>query len=247
MNLSGKVAIITGASSGIGEATARKLAGEGAKVVLAARRTDRLKELKEEIEKKGGQALVVATDVTQRDAVKNLVSQTKATFGPADILVNNAGLMPLSYMKNIHVDEWMTMVDVNLKGVLLCLAETLPDMIERKSGHIINISSTAGREVMMGSAVYSATKFAVRALSDGLRQELAPKQGIRVTCIEPGAVETELTETITDDELMEDMKSFFDNIDFLDAEDIANAIYYAISQPDGVHVNELQVRPTSQG
>ena len=247
MNLSGKVAIITGASSGIGEATARKLAGEGAKVVLAARRTDRLKELKEEIEKKGGQALVVATDVTQRDAVKNLVSQTKATFGPADILVNNAGLMPLSYMKNIHVEEWMTMVDVNIKGVLLCLAETLPDMLERKSGHIINISSTAGREVMMGSAVYSATKFAVRALSDGLRQELAPKQGIRVTCIEPGAVETELTETITDDELMEDMKSFFDNIDFLDAEDIANAIYYAISQPDGVHVNELQVRPTSQG
>ena len=139
------------------------------------------------------------------------------------------------------------MVDVNIKGVLLCLAETLPDMLERKSGHIINISSTAGREVMMGSAVYSATKFAVRALSDGLRQELAPKQGIRVTCIEPGAVETELTETITDDELMEDMKSFFDNIDFLDAEDIANAIYYAISQPDGVHVNELQVRPTSQG
>ena len=247
MNLSGKVAIITGASSGIGEATARKLAAEGAKVVLAARRTDRLKELKGDIEKNGGEALVVETDVTQRDAVKNLVSQTKSTFGPADILVNNAGLMPLSYMKNIHVDEWMTMVDVNVKGVLLCLAETLPDMIDRKSGHIINISSTAGREVMMGSAVYSATKFAVRALSDGLRQELAPKHGIRVTCIEPGATETELTETITDDELMEDMKSFFDNIDFLGSEDIANAIYYAISQPDGVHVNELQVRPTSQG
>ena len=247
MNLSGKTAIITGASSGIGEATARKLAAAGANVVLAARRTDRLQELKQEIEDQGGKALVVATDVTDRDAVKNLVDQTKESFGPADILVNNAGLMPLSYMKNIHVDEWMTMVDVNVKGVLLCLAETLPDMIDRKSGHIINISSTAGREVMMGSAVYSATKFAVRALSDGLRQELAPKHGIRVTCIEPGATETELTETITDDELMEDMKDFFGNIDFLAAEDIANAIHYAISQPDGVHVNELQVRPTSQG
>ena len=247
MNLNGKVAIITGASSGIGEATAKKLAGEGAKVVLAARRTDRLEELKSEIAKAGGSALVVETDVTKRDAVKNLVKQAKDTYGPVDILVNNAGLMPLSYMKNLHVDEWLTMVDVNINGVLLCLAETLPDMTERKQGHIINISSVAGREVMNGSAVYSATKFAVRALSDGLRQELAPKHNIRVTCIEPGAVETELTDTITDKELMEDLKGFFDNIEMLDSEDIANAIHYAITQPDGVHINELQVRPTSQG
>ena len=247
MDLSGKTAVITGASSGIGEATARKLAAAGTNVVLAARRTDELEKLKQAIEKDGGKALVVSTDVTQPDAVKKLVQRTHETFGPVDILVNNAGLMPLSYMKNLHVDEWMTMVDVNIKGVLLCLAEVLPDMLKQKGGHIINISSTAGREVMMGSAVYSATKFAVRALSDGLRQELAPKHGIRVTCIEPGATETELTETITDDELMEDMKSFFENIDFLAAEDIANAIAYAISQPDGVHVNELQVRPTSQG
>ncbi|WP_116125391.1 SDR family oxidoreductase [Lewinella sp. IMCC34183] len=247
MNLSGKTAIITGASSGIGEATAKKLAADGAYVVLAARRTERLEELKSDIEKAGGKALVVETDVTDRDAVKNLVKQAKSNFGPVDILVNNAGLMPLSYMKNLHVDEWMTMVDVNLKGVLLCLAEVLPDMTERKSGHIINISSVAGREVMAGSAVYSATKFAVRALSDGLRQELAPKHNIRVTCIEPGAVETELTETITDKELMEDLKGFFDNIEMLDSEDIANAIHYTITQPDGVHINELQVRPTTQG
>ena len=247
MDLAGKVAIITGASSGIGEATARKLAEAGAKVVLAARRADRLEDLQRDIEQSGGQALVVATDVTDRDQVKQLVQQARDTFGPIDILVNNAGLMPLSYMKNLHVDEWLKMVDVNINGVLLCLAEVLPDMTERKSGHIINVSSTAGREVMMGSAVYSATKFAVRALSDGLRQELAPKFGIRVTCIEPGAVETELTETITDDELMKDVQEMFGQIDFLDKQDIANAIYYALSQPDGVHVNELQVRPTSQG
>ncbi len=247
MNLSNKVAIITGASSGIGEATAKKLAAEGTRVVLAARRTDRLNEIKADIERAGGQALVVATDVTKREDVKNLVKQAKDTFGPVDILVNNAGLMPLSYMKNLHVDEWLTMVDVNINGVLLCLAETLPDMTERKSGHIINISSVAGREVMNGSAVYSATKFAVRALSDGLRQELAPKFGIRVTCIEPGAVETELTETITDKELMNDLKGFFDNIEMLSSDDIANAIHYAVTQPDGVHINELQVRPTTQG
>lgn len=247
MKLSGKTVIITGASSGIGEATARKLAAEGAKVVLAARRKDRLNELKEAIEKAGGTALVVETDVTKRDDVKRLARLTKEHFGPCDILINNAGLMPLSYMKNMHVEEWLTMVDVNINGVLLCLAETLPEMVERKSGHIINISSVAGREVMQGSAVYSATKFAVRALSDGLRQELAPKHNIRITCIEPGAVETELTETITDKELMEDLKPFFENMKFLDSEDIANAIHYAIVQPDNVHINELQIRPTSQG
>ncbi len=247
MDLSGKVAIITGASSGIGEATAKKFAADGAKVVLAARRADRLEDLKKEIEKSGGQALVVETDVTKPNDVKKLVKRTKETFGPCDILVNNAGIMPLSYMKNMKVDEWLKMVDVNINGVLHCLAETLPDMVDRKSGHIINISSVAGREVMMGSAVYSATKFAVRALSDGLRQELAPKHNIRVTCIEPGAVETELTDTITDQELMNDLKGFFDTMVPLNSEDIANAIYYVVTQPDGVHVNELQVRPTSQG
>jgi hypothetical protein len=247
MKLEGKVAIITGASSGIGKATAKKLAGAGARVVLAARRKNELEKIKADIEKGGGEALVVETDVTNRDDVKKLARATKDKFGPCDVLVNNAGIMPLSYMKNMHVDEWLKMVDVNVNGVLHCLAETLPDMVERKSGHIINISSVAGREVMMGSAVYSATKFAVRALSDGLRQELAPQHNIRVTCIEPGAVATELTETITDDELMKDVQEMFGKMDFLDSEDIANAIHYAISQPDGVHVNELQVRPTSQG
>lgn len=155
--------------------------------------------------------------------------------------------MPLGYMKNVHVEEWLTMVDVDINGVLLCLAETLPDMVERKGGHIINISSITGREVMQGSAVYSATKFAMRALSDGLRQELAPKHNIRVTCIEPGGVETELTSTITDDELMKDLQPMLADMKFLASEGIANAIYYALTQPEGVHVNELQVRPMSQG
>ncbi len=247
MKLKDKVAIITGASSGIGEATALRLAGDGAKVVLTARRKEKLKELEKKITDSGGSALVVEADVTNRDDIKKLAKQTKETFGPCDILVNNAGIMPLSYMKNMHVDEWLKMVDVNINGVLYCLAEIMPDMIERKSGHIINISSVAGREVMPGGAVYSATKFGVRALSDGLRSELSPSHNIRVTCIEPGAVATELTESITDDELMDDFKDQFGKLEFLDSDDIANAIYYALTQGENVNVNEMQVRPVSQG
>lgn len=247
MDLKDKVAIITGASSGIGRATALMLAWDGAKVVLTARRKEKLEELKKEISDKGGSALVVEADVTKRDDIKNLAKQTKDTFGACDVLVNNAGIMPLSYMKNMHVDEWLKMVDVNINGVLYCLAEILPDMVERKSGHIVNISSVAGREVMPGSAVYSATKFGVRALSDGMRKELSPKHNIRITCIEPGAVETELTETITDEELMNDFKNKMGDLDFLDSDDIARAIHYAVTQGDNVHVNELQIRPVSQG
>lgn len=247
MKLKDKVAIITGASSGIGEATALRLAGDGAKVVLTARRKEKLKELEKKITDSGGSALVVEADVTKRDDIKKLAKQTKETFGPCDILVNNAGIMPLSYMKNMHVDEWLKMVDVNINGVLYCLAEIMPDMIERKIGHIINISSVAGREVMPGGAVYSATKFGVRALSDGLRSELSPSHNIRVTCIEPGAVATELTESITDDELMDDFKDQFGKLEFLDSDDIANAIYYALTQGENVNVNEMQVRPVSQG
>lgn len=247
MKLKGKVAVITGASSGIGRAIAKKLAGAGVKVVLAARREKKLKKLKKEIKKAGGNALIVETDVTKRDDVKNLWTQTEKAYGTCDILVNNAGIMPLSYMKNFHTDEWLKMIDVNLNGVLYCLAEIMPAMIEQRSGHIVNISSTAGREVIKGSAVYSATKFGVRALSDGLRTELSPEFGIAVTCIEPGAVETELLESITDDELMEDMEDFFGEMEFLDAEDIAEAVHYAVSQGKKVNVSELQVRPKDQG
>ena len=247
MDLKSKVAIITGASSGIGRATALKLAKDGAKVVITARRKEKLEKLKKEISDNGGTALVVEADVTKREDVKNMAKQAKDAFGPCDILVNNAGIMPLSYMKNMHVDEWLKMVDVNINGVLYCLAEILPDMVDRKSGHIINISSVAGREVMPGSAVYSATKFAVRALSDGMRKELSPGHNIRITCIEPGAVETELTESTTDEELMKDFKNKMGDLDFLDSDDIAKAIHYALIQGDNVHVNELQIRPVSQG
>ena len=229
--LDDKVAIVTGASSGIGEATARALAAEGVAVTLAARRKERLEALKEEIEKDGGRALVVETDVTSRADVRRLADETKAAFGRIDILVNNAGLMPLSYVKNLHVDEWERMVDVNVKGVLFCTAAALPAMLEGGGGHVVNVSSVAGRRAFVGGAVYCATKFAVRAFSDGLRLELAPEHHIRVTTIEPGAVATELTETITDEELMEATKGRFESMQILDAEDIARSVLHAVTAP----------------
>jgi len=246
MSLQGKVAIVTGASSGIGEATALMLAQEGAKVVIAARRLERLNELKKKIEAEGGEALPIATDVTHRTAVNHLAKQTKEKFGRIDILVNNAGLMPLSLMKNLHIDEWEQMVDVNIKGVLFSVGAVLPVMREQKSGHIINISSVAGRRVFQGGAVYCATKFAVTALSEGLRMELSPSDNIRITAIEPGAVATELTNTITDEEVKENMK-WLEKMTILESEDIAEAIRYALTQPDRVNVNEVLVLPTEQG
>ncbi len=212
---------------------------------LAARRQERLEGLKNEIEQNGGTALVVETDVTSRDEVQNLIDQTKDAFGRIDILVNNAGLMPLSYMKNLHEDEWERMVDVNVKGVLYGIGAALPHMLEQGGGHIVNVSSVAGRRVMPGGAVYCGTKFFVRALSEGMRSELGP-EGIRVTSIEPGAVDTELTETITDEELMEDMKDMFSGYKILESEDIAEAIRYAVTAPGHVNVEELLVMPSGQ-
>ncbi len=246
MELQDKVIIVTGASSGIGEATAEKLAAHGAKVVLTARREDRLKDLKQKIEGAGGKALVVTADVTKKDDWKKVIQQTQETFGDVDVLVNNAGLMPLSYIKKLKTDEWEKMVNVNIKGVLNGVAAVLPKMMDNKRGHIINISSVAGRKVMPGSAVYSATKFAVRAFSEGLRNELAPEFNIRVTAIEPGAVATELTDTITDEDIMENMKAMLD-IETLQSEDIAESILYALQQPKHVNVQELLVMPTEQG
>ncbi len=245
MDIKDKVAIVTGASSGIGEATALMLAQAGAKVTIAARREEKLTALKEKIEKDGGIALVVPTDVTDKKAVENMIRQTKDKFGSVDILINNAGIMPLSFMKNLKTDEWEKMVDVNIKGVLNTIGFTLPIMREQKSGHIINISSVAGRKVMPGSAVYSATKFAVRALSEGMRMELAPNDNIKVTTIEPGAVETELANTITDDEVMKGFEKMLE-MNMLKSEDIAKSIVYAIEQADRVNVNEIMVMPTEQ-
>ena len=247
MELQDQVVIITGASSGIGEATAEKLAAHGAKVVLTARREDRLKELKQKIESNGGQALVVTADVTSKEDWKKVVQQTQEAFGEVDVLINNAGLMPLSYVKKLKTDEWDKMIDVNIKGVLNGVAAVLPQMVEHKRGHIINISSVAGRKLFPGGSVYCATKFAVRAFSEGLRSELVA-DNIRVTAIEPGAVATELTDTITDEDIMENvMKPMFDQLDPLQAEDIAESILYALQQPEHVNVQELLVMPTKQG
>ncbi|CAL66499.1 SDR family oxidoreductase [Christiangramia forsetii] len=247
MSMKGKTIIITGASSGIGEATAMRLAKEGVNVVLTARREEKLKELKSKIDKEnGGKALVIPGDVTKKEDFKNLIDKTKKEFGSIDGLINNAGLMPLSYVKNLHTDEWDKMVDVNIKGVLNGVAAVLPTMMEQKSGNIINISSSAARKIYPGGAVYCATKSAVKMFSEGLRQELAPKFNINITSIEPGFVDTELTDTITDDEIKEDVLSNFKEMTPLQAEDIANAIYYSLSQPKRANVNDVFIMPTEQ-
>lgn len=248
MKLKDKVAIITGASSGIGEATARALAKEGAKVVLAARRVERLEKLKSGIESGGGNAIVVKTDVVNRDKLENMAQEALKAFGKIDILINNAGLMPLSFMKNLHVEEWERMVDVNLKGALYAIAAVLPNMKERKTGDIVNISSVAGRKVFPGAAVYCATKFGVTALSEGMRLELSKPFNIRITSIEPGAVATELTHTFTDQELIDQWNDGRRaHLVPLKPEAIADAIVYAVTQPEGVSVNEILVMPTMQG
>ncbi|HKJ49674.1 MAG TPA: SDR family oxidoreductase [Christiangramia sp.] len=247
MSLKGKTVIITGASSGIGEATAMKLAKEGANVVLTARSEDKLNKLQSRIEKEnGGKAIVVPADVTNKEDLKKVAEKTKKEFGSIDGLVNNAGLMPLSYVKNLHTDEWDKMVDVNIKGVLNGVAAVLPTMMEQKSGNIINISSSAGRKMYPGGAVYCATKSAVRMFSEGLRQELAPNFNINVTSIEPGFVDTSLTETITDEEIKEGLLSNFKEMTPLEAEDIANAIYYSMSQPKRANINDVYIMPTEQ-
>jgi NADP-dependent 3-hydroxy acid dehydrogenase YdfG len=238
-----KVVIITGASSGLGEATAWQLAASGAKLMLAARRQDRLKELVEGIGKAGGTATYRVTDVTDRDRVEALAKETLMVYGRIDILINNAGLMPLSPLDEIKVEEWDRMIDVNIKGVLYGIAAVLPTMRQQKSGHIINLSSVAGHQVFAGSVVYCATKYAVRAISEGLRLESNGE--IRSTNISPGAVATELLDTISDKDTAARMNTFYTIA--IDADAIARAIAYAIEQPGDVDVNEMIIRPTRQG
>ncbi len=245
MNIKDKVIIITGASSGIGEATALKLSKEGAKVVLTARREEKLEELKKKIESNGGEALIVTGDVTKKSDYEEVVNKTLEKFKTIDALINNAGLMPLSYVEKLKTDEWEKMVDVNIKGVLNGVAAVLPTMIENKSGNIINISSSAAHNYFPGGAVYCATKSAVKMFSEGLRQELAPKYGINITSIEPGAVSTELTNTITDEDIKETFKEM-QKMTFLEAEDIAEAIYYTLVQPARANINDVFIMPTQQ-
>ena len=246
MSIKGKTIIITGASSGIGEATAKKLSQEGANVVLSARREDRLNSLKDEIVKNGGLALVVPADVTKKEDFKKVVSSTLEEFGSIDGIINNAGLMPLSYVKNLHTDEWDKMIDVNIKGVTNGVSAVLPTMMEQKSGNIVNISSSAAHKYYPGGAVYCATKAAVKTFTEGLRAELAPHYGINVTSIDPGFVSTELTDTITDDEIKKDMEPMFKELTPLQAEDIAEAIYYSLSQPKRANINDVYIMPTDQ-
>jgi len=243
-NIKGKVVVITGASSGLGEATARLLSGEGATVVLGARRVERLKSLADELTAKGGQALAVPTDVTHCDQVKRLVDAAVQKFGRIDVMINNAGLMPHSPLERLKVDDWDRTIDVNIKGVLYGIAAALPYMKHQKAGHIINVSSVAGHKVTPNGAVYCATKHAVRALSEGLRTEVKP-YNIRTTIISPGAVATELPDSVTEPDIAERMHKFYKDV-AIPADSFARAVAFAMSQPDDVDVNEILFRPTRQ-
>lgn len=243
-NITGKTVIITGASSGMGAAAARHLAAKGANVVLGARRTDRIEALVAEITDAGGKAIAVATDVTKRDDPKRLVDAAIKTYGRVDVLINNAGVMPLSPLERVKVDEWDQMIDVNLKGVLYGVAAALPHMIAQQSGHIINVSSVAGHKLFGGSAVYSATKFAVRALSEGLRQEMA-SHNIRTTIISPGAVKTELLDHISETDVQKANQDYVGQIG-VPAETLARLVAFAINEPQDVSINEILFRPTAQ-
>lgn len=242
--IEGKVVVITGASSGLGEAAARHLAENGARVVLAARRTERLETLADEIAEQGGEALPVTTDVTERGQVQDLVEAAVDEFGRIDVMLNNAGIMPASRLDRLKVDEWDQMIDVNIKGVLYGIAAALPYMREQEAGHIINVASDAGHKVHPTEAVYAATKHAVRALSEGLRQEVKP-YGLRTTIISPGAVESELPEKISDDDVAEEMRELYED-HAISADSFARAVGFAIEQPENVDVNEILYRPTSQ-
>lgn len=242
--IEGKVVVITGASSGLGAATARRLSAEGAKVVLGARRADRLETLVKELRDAGGEAIAVATDVTKPADVKNLVDTAVKTFGQIDVLLNNAGVMPLAPFERVLVDEWEQVIDVNLKGVLYGIAAALPHFQKQKSGHLINVSSVYGHIVVPGSGVYSATKAAVRTLSEGFRQEAKP-YNIRTTIISPGAVATELLNSIGQKDVVEQIKDFVAEI-AIPADSFARAVSFAIAQPADVDINEILFRPTKQ-
>jgi NADP-dependent 3-hydroxy acid dehydrogenase YdfG len=244
--LEGKVAAITGASSGIGEATAIALAGAGARVSLGARRKDRLDDLAERISSDGGRALAVEVDVGDQAEAESFLSRTADELGGLDILINNAGVMLLGPVEGADAEHWRRMVDVNVLGLLYCTHAALPLMREHGGGHIVNVSSVAGRHATFGSAVYNLTKFGVTGFSEALRQE-ALNSNIRVTVVEPGFVATELQGHNEHPAVREALEKFRSDIGtVLDAEDIARGILYAVSQPEHVNVNEVMIRPTGQ-
>ncbi|MEL4071459.1 SDR family oxidoreductase [Ochrobactrum sp. GPK 3] len=235
-----KVVLVTGASSGIGADIARELAAAGAKVVLGARRIERLEALTAELNEAGGTAFAHPLDVTDRDSMNAFADAARDLWGRVDVIVNNAGIMPLSLMASMKVEEWDRMIDVNIKGVLYGIAAVLPEMTARGSGHIINIASIGALSVAPTAAVYCATKYAVRAISEGLRQE---NSALHVTCIHPGVVESDLAHTITDPIAAEAMKTY--RAIALKPDAISRAVRFAIEQPDDVDVNEIVIRPTA--
>ncbi len=238
----GKVVVVTGASSGIGEGIARLLAEHGAKVVLGARRVERLEKIVAEIREAGGVALAKAVDVTKHEQVKALVAAAVDQFGRIDVMINNAGFMPIAPLDADKVDEWDRCIDINLKGVMYGISAALPHFRSQGSGHLINVSSVGGHKVLGGATVYCGTKFAVRAITEGFREEVGPT--IRSTNISPGAVQSELSDHITDPATKEAMKQF--TAIAIPAQAIAQAVLYAIQQPAAVDVNEIIVRPSAQ-
>ncbi|MBN3945078.1 MAG: SDR family NAD(P)-dependent oxidoreductase [Nostoc sp. NMS7] len=243
--LTDKVAIVTGASSGIGEATALALAVEGATVVIAARRSDRLQTLEARITGTGGKALSITADVSDEAQVEALVNFTQVKFGRVDILINNAGVMLLGLIDGADTEDWRRMINLNVLGLMYATHKVLPLMKAQSAGHIVNISSVAGRVANAGSGVYNASKWAVGAFSEALRKEVY-QNNIRVTIIEPGLVATELPQHITHPAAKEQAKNFYGSVKNLESEDIANAIVYAVTQPEHVNVNEILIRPTEQ-
>jgi clavulanate-9-aldehyde reductase len=242
--LAGKVAAITGASSGIGEATALKVVEAGGAVALGARRTERIEALAERINASGGRAIAVTTDVGDEGQARAFVDAAIEQLGRLDVLVNNAGVMLLGPVQGADTEQWRRMIDANLYGVLYATHAAVPHLLQQGSGHVVTVSSIAGVRASAGSAVYNATKFAVNAFSEAVRQELAPHD-VRVTTINPGAVETELRTHLSED-LQQQQRERFADVEVLQAQDIADAIVYAIAQPPHVSINDVLVRPTRQ-
>lgn len=241
--IKGKVVVITGASSGIGEAAALLLAERGAKIVLGARGTDRLEALAKRITERGSEAVYMSCDVQRREDMSNLVSLAYEQYGKLDVFINNAGIMPISPLDELRVEDWESMIDINMKGVLYGIAAALPVFRKQGFGHFVNTASTAGHKTVPNQSVYSGTKFAVRAISEGMRQE-AGKQ-LRVTIISPGIVQTNFTESVTNKEVRNRLAAIRDEL-AMPPNAVARAIAFAIEQPDDIDVNEIVIRPTAQ-
>ncbi|QES88453.1 SDR family oxidoreductase [Rhizosphaericola mali] len=246
MELKDKVALITGASSGIGKGVAEILAQKGVKVVLAARSESKLHQIVDDLTTQGFTALACPMDVADKKSVQNAIEKIKNHFGKIDILINNAGIMPAADIDTFKINEWDQMVDINIKGVLNVTAAVLPELIQQRNGHIINLSSIAGRKLFKGLAVYCGTKYFVAAFSDIMRMEIGKKYNIRVTSIQPGAVATNLYDQITDTNYKKGMESLQNQMTFLTPNDIANSMIYALESPDYVDVSEIFILPTDQ-